>query len=357
MSAQDNTEKVLRQLHLLFAKAESYPGNDRYIVVEAWKAQKILNDLSNCMNELLEEYELTVEDRQAAERQAKKEGKEIIEEAKLRADDVYAASVLYSNEAMTELWNTIHASSQAMEEIYSDIERRLKVQERTIRKNQSELKAHLREMEDTDKYMRLVDEENRRIEAERRERERIIDEEPPVYRDKDPEVKVNKEILSKMGIAPVEDPVEEVKTLLEEDMRESTSSAVPAAEEISLKASTEKIAEESTEESTEEMAAAADDENENTTVAEVSSEENTVSEEEDDNSQNSEETEQEEEASVKLDDILNASRGNLLDNSDPAADLPDGDLVTLNLNNKSESWKESMPEVKPKKTIFSFRKK
>lgn len=63
MSAQDNMEKVLRELHVLLSKSNPYERDSNYLVVNKKEMLDILKQLAVCMSEVMDEYELTQQGR------------------------------------------------------------------------------------------------------------------------------------------------------------------------------------------------------------------------------------------------------------------------------------------------------
>ena len=103
MSAQDNMEKVLRELHVLLSKSNPYERDSNYLVVNKKEMLDILKQLAVCMSEVMDEYELTQQGREQAQRENRKIGEEIINDARAKAEDVYAASVMYTDEALRRI--------------------------------------------------------------------------------------------------------------------------------------------------------------------------------------------------------------------------------------------------------------
>ena len=64
MSAQDNMEKVLRELHVLLSKSNPYERDSNYLVVNKKEMLDILKQLAVCMSEVMDEYELTQQGRE-----------------------------------------------------------------------------------------------------------------------------------------------------------------------------------------------------------------------------------------------------------------------------------------------------
>ena len=72
MSAQDNMEKVLRELHVLLSKSNPYERDSNYLVVNKKEMLDVLKQLAVCMSEVMDEYELTKQGREQAQRENRK---------------------------------------------------------------------------------------------------------------------------------------------------------------------------------------------------------------------------------------------------------------------------------------------
>ena len=105
MSTQDKLERVLRDIHVLISRSEPYDKTGSKIIVEKQKMFEQLSLFNNCIYEMMDDYEITQQSRDKADREAKKRGDKIIWNASRNAEDVYAASVLYTDEALTEDMN------------------------------------------------------------------------------------------------------------------------------------------------------------------------------------------------------------------------------------------------------------
>lgn len=95
MGAQDNTEKVLRSLHVLLSKSEPYPKEPSKVIIDKQQVIDLLAELNTCIYQIMDEYELTIRSRDKAERDFHKKGDQIIWDASRKAEDIYAASVMY----------------------------------------------------------------------------------------------------------------------------------------------------------------------------------------------------------------------------------------------------------------------
>ena len=100
MSAQDKTEHILRKIHILLSGSEVYGEDTNRVIVDKKQMQELLARLNAGIYEIMDEYDLTQQSRDAADREARKRGEEIVWDASRKAEDVYAASVLYTDEAL-----------------------------------------------------------------------------------------------------------------------------------------------------------------------------------------------------------------------------------------------------------------
>lgn len=200
MSSQARLENVLRDIHVMISKSEKY-DTDR-IIVSKQDIFNLIDRLNASIYEIMDEYELTQQSRDRALREKKKEGDKIIWDASRQAEDIYAASVLYTEEALNHLNVMVDEADATVDRMYREFCRNIKQQQETIRENQLELKSQLQLLADTEKYLKLIEERNREIERERAEKKgrktlESFGEKHTVIK---PEIKINEEYFRKAGI-------------------------------------------------------------------------------------------------------------------------------------------------------------
>ena len=208
MSAKDNTEKVLRDIHVLFSKAEPYEGSAINVVVNKNDAMDLLKELNACMYEMMDEYELTTQSRAKAEREMKKEGDDIVFESTRKAEDIYAASVMYTDNALNEIQDIMNGAIERIDKIYDETKESLEKEVRKVKSNQTELKGDLSDLIDTQKYLRLIEDENRRIAKEKASGKFDSSLEEKIYANVQPEIIVNEEYFRAQGMNPDGTPLD-----------------------------------------------------------------------------------------------------------------------------------------------------
>ena len=201
MSAQDNTEKILRSLHILLSKSEPYAKEPSKVIVDKQEMLDLLAQLNKAMYDIMDEYELTKQSRDRAEREFQKKGDEIVWNASRKAEDVYAASVMYTDEALNRVQEIMKEADTSIAQIYSKMNFELKEQEKLMKHNQLELKSTLQDLVDTEKYLKLIEERNREIRRQKENSKPIEEREKNIYANRQTEIKLNQEYFEKMGIS------------------------------------------------------------------------------------------------------------------------------------------------------------
>ena len=211
MGATDRTEKVLRDIHVLFSKAKPYNGSKKDVIVDKNEMMELLKELNNCMYEMQDEYDLSVIKKDKANREMQKQGDDIIFEATRKAEDIYAASIMYTDNALNNIIDIMKEANKSIEKIYKDTDAQLKKEQREVKANQLDLKSQLNDLIDTQKYLRLIEDENRRL-----EKAKEAGSEPGISTSSggmgvapaQPEIRINKDYFIQNGI-PLDDAGDE----------------------------------------------------------------------------------------------------------------------------------------------------
>ncbi|MCI5873593.1 MAG: hypothetical protein PUJ55_06380 [Clostridiales bacterium] len=209
MGAQDKTEQVLRDIHILLSQSEVYDKETNRVIVDKKEVLNLLQRLNVCIYELMEEHEMTVQSRAAAERELRRKSDEIVSDANHMAEDVYAGSVLYTNEALRRVQDIMQDAADSVQQIYEKMSAELQKEKAVVHRDQSELKSHLEDLRDTNKYLKLIEERNKQIEKERA-KAKDEEQQPSTYAAIKPEIKINTEYFEKAGIPLAEDVPEEM---------------------------------------------------------------------------------------------------------------------------------------------------
>ena len=199
MGAQDHVEKALRELHVILSQCEVYDKEKSLVIVDKKKFVDALNDLNQGIYEVMDEHEFTKRSRDQAEREVKKRGDEIIQDATKKAEDVYAASVLYTDEALKRVQYIMQEAMDSVRNVYDRMQMELEQEKRLVQSNQLELKGSLQDLRDTNKYMQIIEDRNKKLAKEIAEEK----EELPAlaYAAQKPEIRINEAYFREHGLS------------------------------------------------------------------------------------------------------------------------------------------------------------
>lgn len=204
MSVQDKIEHILRNIHLLFSECAPYENSATKIIVEKQVVFELLEQLNLAVYEAMDEYEVTSQKHDLAERRCEKRGEEIIQKASKHADDIYAASIMYTDDAINRICYIMDDANHAVKDIFHKMNHEIEEQRERVRRNQLELTGQLQDFADTGKYVKLIAEVNKQLEQEQRQKatgkkERRIQNEGKSYSAVKPEIKINKAYFERTG--------------------------------------------------------------------------------------------------------------------------------------------------------------
>ena len=217
MAAQERTEEVLRKIHVLFSKSVPYNNSNRSVIIDKNNMMDLLKQLNDCIYDLLDEYEMTSASRDKAERRQQKQAESMVFDARRKADDIYAASVLYADRSLQEVEAELSATADGYTAVYEEFMARIKEKKEEVKKNRLDLKSSLQDLIDTQKYTNLIEDENLRI---AKEKERLESGKKGSSKGKaiKPEIKVNEEYFRAKGLdVETGEPAPENKEELSQD--------------------------------------------------------------------------------------------------------------------------------------------
>lgn len=196
MSIQDKIERIIKQIHVLFSEGTVIPGEENKVIVDKTDIFPILEQLNLAIYELMDQYEATVRSRELAQRKSEKEGKELVERISQQTEDIYAASLIYTDDALNQVQKLMEDALAQSRGIWEQFLEDMEQEKRRVKEDQMELSDQLRDFKDSRKYQVIIEEHNR--ERERREKElaavaekKIKNEAKHIPLNIKPEIKVN----------------------------------------------------------------------------------------------------------------------------------------------------------------------
>ena len=198
---QDKFEKTLKDIHLLFADSQQSLADPDMVMVDKKKIFQLLNQLNVYVYQLLDENEVTDAARDRVKREALRRGDKMIADAQKQSESVYAAAVMYTNEALNHIQNEIDSASDNIKNILKRAMNELDEQKKTIKSNKHELTEQLQDMADAKTYLRIIDERRSELEKKALQLKKEKDQADTSEKKSPtaPEVKINAEYFEKTG--------------------------------------------------------------------------------------------------------------------------------------------------------------
>lgn len=162
MSAQDKIERTLKQIHVLFSDGPIIAGNPDKVVVDKKEVFAVLEQLNLAVYELMDQYEATQQARELAQRRSEKKGEELLQRISRQADDVYAASLIYTDNALEQMQKLMEETMNSSRNAWNRLSTELEKERNRIKGDQKELKDQLKDFQDSNKYLNIIEEYNRK---------------------------------------------------------------------------------------------------------------------------------------------------------------------------------------------------
>ena len=198
LSAQDRLERILKKIHVMLAEGEPVPGKSGKICVDRDAVCAMLERLNVAVKDLVEESEMSRQARDLAVRRSERQGEEMVSQAEKRADDIYAASLLYTDDALAEVQRKLDDALRTGRKIWMSFSDRMEEEQKRIRDDQMTLREQLQDLKDSEEYLGIVEErraKREKLEKEKQEtnQEKKIQNEAKHYpAATQPEIRVNK---------------------------------------------------------------------------------------------------------------------------------------------------------------------
>lgn len=166
-------ERIMREIHVMFAKAEKANSKDDAIIVDKKKVFALLENLNREVYNALDRYEESQASREIALQKFKEETDAMVEKASQSAEEIYAGSILYSDSTLRELEKEVEQARESIHKTWEEIDDRLAERLRFLEKNRRELKGQLEQMEQSRIYLELIGKAKRAEVEETEEQKRL----------------------------------------------------------------------------------------------------------------------------------------------------------------------------------------
>ena len=163
MKSQSEVERMLREIHVMVAQAATIPGNDNQVILNKNQLFEILERINLCMYDMMDQYEITEKSKAKAVRQVKDQTDVMLEDAGKKAEDIYSASIMYTDDAIGRVIKILEEAQLAMDETARKAQLLVEEEKSIVRMNQRELQEQLLEMQDSNLYRNLIEERRKKM--------------------------------------------------------------------------------------------------------------------------------------------------------------------------------------------------
>ena len=130
----DKIEKILKEIHVLLAGCPSANESGSEVIVNKKEVFLLLERLNYAILEVMDAWEVNERSKEMAIQRVQKDAQKIIDDASKSAEEIYAASIIYSDDALNELRDTVFKSRKNVMKEYEamlkkiDTEARLEIE-------------------------------------------------------------------------------------------------------------------------------------------------------------------------------------------------------------------------------------
>lgn len=158
---QEKLEQIMRQIYLMLSNCEESAYSSEDLIVPKKRIFQLLEELNYTVYDLMEQYEGTVTARERGLAEHERRMAQIKEDAKGRAEDTYAASLLYAREMFMDMRKTTEQLCQNLRKEYNEALRNYEESLRYLQENEESMVAQMNLMMDSKKYLRLIEQQNK----------------------------------------------------------------------------------------------------------------------------------------------------------------------------------------------------
>ena len=151
-------EEILKQIHILFAKGETYQNSPDLVILSKTDMFALLQELNEAMYEVLDQYEATTRSKEMARLETEREASEIIAKAKIGAEDVQAGSLAYTDTMLDELSLLLDNTTQYIRSQYLEFMAAMDEKQEGLKTDRLQIQEKLKRFHDSENYLKMLEE-------------------------------------------------------------------------------------------------------------------------------------------------------------------------------------------------------
>lgn len=181
----DRIEEILKEIHVMFAKCEPYQNSPDEVIISKHDMFELLEQLNEALYAVMDKYEATSRSREKARLEMDRQAAEIVSQAKNDAEDVHAATLMYTDTMLGEVNDIVEKTKSRLKHEMVEMIAALELQQETLTQNKESVQAELTELHNSELYLELLGKLRKRAEdkfkfGEDAPEEEIFPDEKPV---------------------------------------------------------------------------------------------------------------------------------------------------------------------------------
>lgn len=153
----DKLEQAMKKIHIYLANCKESAYSSEDLIVSKKRIFSLLEELNYAVYDAMEEYEVTVAARDRGIAQAERLAADIKDDALLRADEIHASSLLYTQEAVSDLQRTLEYMQKSIRTEYERMLQNCEERLHYLEQDSMEIFSQLETKADAKIYLRMIE--------------------------------------------------------------------------------------------------------------------------------------------------------------------------------------------------------
>lgn len=160
----DKLEQAMKKIHIYLANCKESAYSSEDLIVSKKRMFSLLEELNYAVYDAMEEYEVTVAARDRGIAQAERMATDIKDDAMHRADEIHASSLLFTQEAISDLKNILEETQNNIRKEYELMLLNCSERINYLEQDSIEIMSQLQTKSDAKVYLHMIED----IKAKRR---------------------------------------------------------------------------------------------------------------------------------------------------------------------------------------------
>ncbi len=153
----DKLEQAMKKIHIYLANCKESAYSSEDLIVSKKRMFSLLEELNYAVYDAMEEYEVTVAARDRGIAQAERQAADIKSDALLRADEIHASSLLYTQEAIVDMQRTLEFMQKSVRSEYERMLANCDERLSYLEQDSMEIFSQLETKADAKIYLRMLE--------------------------------------------------------------------------------------------------------------------------------------------------------------------------------------------------------